>query len=268
MSLGIYSNNFLFEYNNKAKEFECFNCKLVSPNNYFLECKHCICQRCVKVYKKCPIDNFKIILNEKHPTAFHFTIIDELLNHFIMKCIFDECDYVGKYKDFIKKHFHECKYRKERELLNEYYKKDKNNKKEKNKKNKKIVNKNNYHKNHFQNEIIDDKNEKNEKEYNLDKNEKYIILDGSSEEDNNEIEPYSQNNIENEKFIELENYIQEKIEKSFNGNNKDGKGKKENFYEINGFCDYNSDGETVEIGKKRKRRKKDKEIFLNLPSSL
>ena len=278
MSLGIYSNNFLFEYNNKAKEFECFNCKLVSPNNYFLECKHCICQKCVKIFKKCPIDNFRIILNEKHPTAFHFTIIDELLNHFIMKCIFDECDFVGKYKEFIRKHFHECKYRKERQLLSEYFKTNKTNKKEKTKKNKKLVNiftekknhKNKYlkkNKNNFQNEVIDEENEKNEEDK-TDKNENYIILDGSSEE-NNEIDHYSQNNSENkEKFIDLENYIQEKIEKSFNGNNIDGNRKKENFNEINEFCDYNSDGEFIEIGKKRKRRKKDEEIFLNLPNSL
>ena len=47
MLVGIYSNHFLGVYHQRSKNLECFNCGLISPKNYIIECKHCICQNCL-----------------------------------------------------------------------------------------------------------------------------------------------------------------------------------------------------------------------------
>ena len=216
MSLGIYTYNFLFEYKKRAKEFECFNCKLVSPKNYFIKCKHCICQECLKgmEFDKCPFDNIEIITGGKEPTAYQFIILDKLLNPFIMKCIFKGCQWVDKYQNFIEKHYNECQFKRDENLLDEYFNgceaikinRNRNRNKSKKKPQKNI------------------KNNKNINEFELDKNEEIysdneistrnIILNDEEDEEKDKDKEYeediNQNDIlENEKYIFLDNNIQD-----------------------------------------------------------
>ena len=120
MTSGIYGKDFLFEYRKRASEFECFNCKLVSPKNYFILCKHCICQKCVKKLSTCLIDENEIITERKNATAFQFIITEKLLNPFMMKCIFIGCGWAGKYQNFIHNHYYECKFKFDNVLSDEY----------------------------------------------------------------------------------------------------------------------------------------------------
>ena len=139
MSIGIYTKDFLFDYRRKSKNFECLNCKLVSPKNYFIQCKHCICQKCFKEneYKECPLDNTKIKIEGKNATAFQFIIINNLLNPFVMQCLFNGCKWAGKYQSFIENHYDKCKFRKNEKLLDEYFSNFGEKNKKKSKKNRK-----------------------------------------------------------------------------------------------------------------------------------
>ena len=142
MKYRIYRDDFLFNYKKKAKYFECLYCKLVSPKNFFLLCRHCLCVNCLKFYEKCPYDNDidnknkKIILKGQRQNAFQFVITENILHNFLMKCIFNGCNWAGTYKYFIETHYYECKYRLDNSLLNEYFKNknDGNNKEKKEKK--------------------------------------------------------------------------------------------------------------------------------------
>ena len=302
MSLGIYTRDFLFEYINRAEKFECFYCKLVSPKNYFLECKHCICQYCLKQFKECSLDGNKIIVNGRNPNAFQFIITENLLNPFLMTCIFNGCNWGGKYEDFIGKHYFSCKFRKDKELLNEYFnlfndkkiikknerksfkKKDNFYNEDKNDKNKYYNLYNNYY-----NIEDEDKNEndvqKNENEYNKEnkeeKEENYIILENNNEEESDEFNFYKKNKYEKEKFISIDTDIKNKIKKSYKKNklfyndyskslNTQEKDEESSIYEIHEFSNYDSNEINFEIGKKRKRSNDDKnnedekEIFLPL----
>ena len=119
---GIYPNNFLDKYLKRSKNFECFNCHLVSPKNYFIECQHCICQNCLKKKKFCSLCKTQLInINGENHTAFQFKVSQIILYPYLMKCIFDSCPWTGTYEDFIKKHYDICQYRKGKKLLNEYF---------------------------------------------------------------------------------------------------------------------------------------------------
>ena len=121
-SKGIYASNFLSKYFNRSKNFECFDCKLISPKNYFIECQHCICQRCLPNNKYCSLcPNQRIKVDGDNPTAFQFILTEIILNPYLMKCVFNPCEWQGTYHDFIKVHYQECDFRKNRELYQEYF---------------------------------------------------------------------------------------------------------------------------------------------------
>ena len=121
ISLGIYRNNFLGKYIDRAKYFECFKCQLISPKNYFLECQHCICQSCIKNEKYCSFCQDKeIIINGENPTAFQYRLTEIIINPFLLKCIFDPCEWTGTYQNFIDNHHNSCECREGRTLFNEY----------------------------------------------------------------------------------------------------------------------------------------------------
>ena len=205
MSKGIYTKDFLFEYRYKAKRFECFDCKLVSPKNYLIECKHCICQNCLneKEYEICPFDNNKIIFDGKYLTAFQFVILENILNPFIMKCIFHGCSWAGKYQNFIENHYDKCKYKKNERLLNEYFSNFKEKKKKKPKSEIKVVNKKIFKNNNYK--------EKN-KSFCYDSS-KSIVLNESEDEEEQDIEEneYNSKNNEEEEFIHLDNDEEDNI---------------------------------------------------------
>ena len=211
MSIGIYSHNFYFEYRERAKAFECFKCKLVSPKNYIIECKHCICQLCSKSCKICEIDKTFIILNGKNQNAFQYNIINNLLSSFIIKCIFANCDYIETYGNFINKHYPQCKFKNGEKLKAEYFenileKKDTNSsvksKQKSNKDYKKNMDKGNNKKIGYQKEEIiylDEDSEQNSER--KDANSKKLIYDESGEEDNNISFLTKKRNIEPKKFF-------------------------------------------------------------------
>lgn len=121
-SIGIYASNFLSKYFNRSKNFQCFDCKLISPKNYFIECQHCICQRCLPNNKYCSLcPNQRIKIDGDNPTAFQFILTEIILNPYLMKCVFNPCEWQGTYHDFIKVHYQECDFRKNRELYPEYF---------------------------------------------------------------------------------------------------------------------------------------------------
>ena len=120
--VGIYPRYFLGKYYERSKNFQCFNCHLISPKNYFIECHHCVCEHCAKKYLFCPLClNQEITLEGDNPTAFQFTLTEIILNPYEMQCIFSQCPWQGTYQDFIKSHYMVCKYRKNKRLLHEYF---------------------------------------------------------------------------------------------------------------------------------------------------
>ena len=119
--VGIYPRNFLGKYYGRSINFQCFNCHLVSPKNYYIECHHCICERCVQKIQSCSsCVNQDIIIDGDNPTAFQFTLTEIMLNPYQMQCIFAPCEWQGTYQDFIKIHYRECKSRKNKRLMQEY----------------------------------------------------------------------------------------------------------------------------------------------------
>ena len=121
-TLGIYPKNFLGKYTSRAKNFECFYCHLVSPKNYFIECQHCICQKCIQFKRYCSICHDKMIrLNGDNPTAFQFIVTEKMINTYLMKCIFKPCIWTGMYHDFIHGHYDECQFKQGNKLMKEYF---------------------------------------------------------------------------------------------------------------------------------------------------
>ena len=121
-SIGIYATDFINKYYTRAKNFECFNCKLVSPKNYFIECQHCICKKCLKKSRFCfYCHNQSIIIDGENPTAFQFILTEIILNSFLTRCVFAPCGWEGTFNDFIKLHYKECRYKKGKKLLPEYF---------------------------------------------------------------------------------------------------------------------------------------------------
>ena len=121
-TLGIYPKNFLGKYTSRAINFECFNCHLVSPKNYFIECQHCICQKCIQFKRYCSICHDKMIrLNGDNPTAFQFIVTEKMINTYLMKCIFKPCIWTGMYHDFIHGHYDECQFKQGNKLMKEYF---------------------------------------------------------------------------------------------------------------------------------------------------
>ena len=119
--IGIYPRNFLGKYYGRSINFQCFNCHLVSPKNYYIECHHCICERCVQKIQSCSsCVNQDIIIDGDNPTAFQFTLTEIMLNPYQMQCIFSPCEWQGTYQDFIKIHYRECKFKKNKRLMQEY----------------------------------------------------------------------------------------------------------------------------------------------------
>ena len=175
--VGIYTSNFLKKYTNRVKNFECFNCKLVSPKNFFIECQHCICQKCLHKKKFCSLcPNQKIETKGENPTAFQFLLTEIIINPYYMYCIFPPCGWQGSYQDFISTHYYDCEYRKHDELKKEYFidfNKDKVNEKNrrskseiklltKNVKNKYLLN----NKEKYNNDVIEIKDNEYDEEYN------------------------------------------------------------------------------------------------------
>ena len=121
-SLGIYPENFIGQYIKRTKSFECFNCHLVSPKNYIIECNHCICQNCILTNKYCSICmNQEIRINGDNPTAFQYILIDAIINPYSLRCIFNPCKWKGTYQSFIKEHYYDCEFKKENKLMDEYF---------------------------------------------------------------------------------------------------------------------------------------------------
>ena len=122
MLVGIYSNHFLGVYHQRSKNLECFNCGLISPKNYIIECTHCICQNCLSTKKFCSkCKNQKIIITGDDATAFQFIVTEIMLYPYEMKCIFNSCNWTGTYQDFIKYHYKECNNKKGKKIYNEYF---------------------------------------------------------------------------------------------------------------------------------------------------
>ena len=202
--IGIYPRNFLGKYYGRSINFQCFNCHLVSPKNYYIECHHCICERCVQKIQSCSsCVNQDIIIDGDNPTAFQFTLTEIMLNPYQMQCIFAPCEWQGTYQDFIKIHYRECKFKKNKRLMPEY-----------------LIEYNNHDYSHDKNkrsksEIkIVKKNQKNKylPVYNLNdsSDDDNIILDESSFDD--------KSNGLNLKNIEIEKGVN--IDNNFNNNNK------------------------------------------------
>ena len=119
---GIYTYNFLDKYLKRAKYFECFNCQLVSPKNYIIECQHCICQKCLLRKKYCPICKTQIInINGENITAFQFMVTRIILSPYLMKCIFDSCKWTGTFQEFVNNHYAKCEYKNGFRLMKEYF---------------------------------------------------------------------------------------------------------------------------------------------------
>ena len=195
--IGIYPRNFLGKYYGRSINFQCFNCHLVSPKNYYIECHHCICERCVQKIQSCSsCVNQDIIIDGDNPTAFQFTLTEIMLNPYQMQCIFAPCEWQGTYQDFIKIHYRECKFRKNKRLMQEY-----------------LIEYNNHDYSHDKNkrsksEIkIVKKNQKNKylPVYNLNdsSDEDNIILDESSFDDKSN--GLNLKNIEIEKGVNIDN---------------------------------------------------------------
>ena len=242
MSLGIHRDDFIFEYRKRAQQFECFCCKLISPKNYFIQCKHCICQNCLYTKNKtrCPYDGNEIIVEDRYSTAFQFIIIDKLLNPFLMYCIFKGCDWAGKYQEFIEKHYKECKFRNDECLLDEYFsefksKRDKKKIKPISEKKKTMINKRENKRDNYlstrnifldenEEENLDEENEEEELEEENQSNiksgkeEKFLFLDNNKEENEDE----NQQNKENSNIIYLssdDDYEHEEYEENDEDNN-------------------------------------------------
>ena len=219
-TLGIYPKNFLGKYTSRAINFECFNCHLVSPKNYFIECQHCICQKCIQFKRYCSICHDKMIrLNGDNPTAFQFIVTEKMINTYLMKCIFKPCIWTGMYHDFIHGHYDECQFKQGNKLMKEYF--EEFEKEEINRKCKselKVAKRNNKNKNKFflydnysdddvnssssyELESFDKKSEKDDKINNKEKiynNYNYNIYNKNYYNDNSK---YNNNN--NENFIHL-----------------------------------------------------------------
>ena len=121
-TLGIHPDNFIGKYMKRSKSFECFNCHLVSPKNYIIECNHCICQNCIINCKYCTICLNQIIRkNGENPTAFQYISIDTIINPYSLQCIFYPCEWKGTYYSFIKEHYYDCEFRGENKLMDEYF---------------------------------------------------------------------------------------------------------------------------------------------------
>ena len=120
--LGIYPKDFIGKYFKRAKSFECFNCHLVSPKNYIIECNHCICQNCIIYCNYCNICNGQEICSSgKNPTAFQYISIDTIINPYSLQCIFNPCKWKGTYQSFIKYHYYDCEFKGENKLMDEYF---------------------------------------------------------------------------------------------------------------------------------------------------
>ena len=123
-TLGLYRENFVGKYIERVKSFECNNCQLVSPKNYFIECGHCICQTCITDFKNCiNCEEQAIRIHGDNPTAFQFISTEAIINPYLVKCIFDPCKWEGTYHHFINKHYHECEYKGNKRLSDEYFEK-------------------------------------------------------------------------------------------------------------------------------------------------
>lgn len=123
-TLGLYRENFVGKYIERVKSFECNNCQLVSPKNYFIECGHCICQTCITDFKNCiNCEEQAIRIHGDNPTAFQFISTEAIINPYLVKCIFDPCKWEGTYHHFINKHYHECEYKGNKKLSDEYFEK-------------------------------------------------------------------------------------------------------------------------------------------------
>lgn len=107
---GVYINDFYPEHKEIAEQFECVFCKIVSINNYYLNCIHCICEDCIIngiEYEKCPKDNIDII---KDINSFKNPLLgDVVLNKLKIKCRFNNegCKWCGFFGDF-EKHLENC----------------------------------------------------------------------------------------------------------------------------------------------------------------
>ena len=120
--LGIYPKDFIGKYFKRSKSFECFNCHLVSPKNYIIECNHCICQNCIIYCNYCNICNGQEICSSgKNPTAFQYISIDTIINPYSLQCIFNPCKWKGTYQSFIKYHYYDCEFKGENKLMDEYF---------------------------------------------------------------------------------------------------------------------------------------------------
>ena len=110
--LGLRIQDFFEEDKLKAKEYECVICKKIFSDNFDLECNHCICNTCIKLYEKCPQDNNDIL---KEFNAFNGNFIgEELLNDLRVTCIFKEegCNWSGIFEEFYSYHLNQCEYNK------------------------------------------------------------------------------------------------------------------------------------------------------------
>ena len=244
MKLGIYSDDFLFDCKKRAKHFECLNCQLVSPKNYFMLCRHCLCQKCLKYYRDCPydgsVDNKKneIRLEGQKQNTFQFVIIENILHPFLMKCIFNESHWAGTYKTFIETHYYECEFRYGKSLLNEYFNDEH---KKRNKDNKrKIKCHSEIKKRKSKNKLIElEEVEDEDSQYFSDniQNDNFIYLTDNENDDNNsndysnsnsnleyrDYEENSDSNNINDNYIVLdsEENEEEPINKNKNRNDKD-----------------------------------------------
>ena len=246
MLVGIYSNHFLGVYHQRSKNLECFNCGLISPKNYIIECKHCICQNCLSTKKFCSkCKNQKIIITGDDATAFQFIVTEIMLYPYEMKCIFNSCNWTGTYQDFIKYHYKECNNKKGKKIYNEYFEEFKiNDYKRSNYYNKRS-------KSEFKtirkpkNKIIQlyDSDEEEEEENNIDKNK--II----NYEINNNNNNYTKNKINKELKLDEKMYNNNKIK---NEEIEVIDLKDYEFHSSNYICINNNN-------------KKDEEIFLEVP---
>ena len=108
--LGLRLENFFKEDKEKARGYECVICKCIFSDNYNLECNHCICDYCIKIYEKCPEDDCDIIFSLN---AFNGSFIgDCLLEETNVYCIFknEGCKWQGNFNDFYDKHINQCEF--------------------------------------------------------------------------------------------------------------------------------------------------------------
>ena len=118
---GIHTNDFFLEDRKYAVAYECVFCKIVSPNNYCLYCNHCICEDCIcmRTKEKCPKDNTDIINNIR---AFQNNLIGKaLLDNLKINCIFQKegCRWVGIFQDFENYHLPVCKFKFNKNNIND-----------------------------------------------------------------------------------------------------------------------------------------------------